>query len=217
MTLIAQLMSSHAAEVAECEHRAAAAQGTAVYLDPARVAESPFTAFAVDYNSREFLRLKSSIAQVGGNVSPIKVRLVHDGRFEIVLGYARHRACLELELPVAAVVEDMSDLQLVQQFVAHQSFKKWSPWRIGSAVARGIDRGLFPSLRRAAESLSLTVTECNLLLKLDRLPEPVKGRLSKVAVTPAAARRLVKQWEINPSGAGEIPNALRVLYAPPTA
>lgn len=217
MTPIAQLVSSHAAEVAECEHRAAAAQGTAVYLDPARVAESPFTAFAVDYYSREFLRLKSSIEHTGGNVSPIKVRPVHDGRFEIVLGYARHRACLELGLPVAAVVEDMSDLQLVQQFVAHQSFKKWSPWRVGSAIGRGIDGGLFPSLRRAAESLGMTVSDCFLLLKLDRLPQPVKSRLSKVALTPASARRLVKQWEINPSGAGEVPKALRVLYAPPAA
>lgn len=166
-----------------------------------------------------FERLKRSIEHTGGNVSPIKVRPAASGNesFEIVFGHARLRACLDLGLPVSVAIEQMTDFELVQQFVAHQSFKKWSPWRVGSAIGRGIDGGLFPSLRRAAESLGMTVSNCFLLLKLDRLPQPVKSRLSKVALTQASARRLVKQWEINPSGAGEVPKALRVLYAPAAA
>lgn len=188
-----------------------------VKLDPLVVDQSPWAGFDINYSASDLMRLKVSIEHTGGNVSPIKIRPAHDGRFEIVLGFARHRACLELGLPVAAVVEEMSDFELVRQFVAHQSFKKWSPWRIGSAVGRGIDRCLFPSLRRAAESLSLTVTECDLLLKLDRLPAHVKGRLSKVALTPASARRLVKQWQSDPDGVGDMPKALRVLYPSPAA
>ena len=169
------------------------------------------------YLTVAFERLKRSIEHTGGNVSPIKVRPAASGTdsFEIVFGHARLRACLDLGLPVSVAIEQMTDFELVQQFVAHQSFKKWSPWRIGSAVRRGIDRGLFPSLRRAAESLSLTVTECDLLLRLDRLPEPVKGRLSKVALTPATAKRLVRQFESNPDGIGEIPKFFRVLYPSP--
>lgn len=166
-----------------------------------------------------FERLKRSIEHIGGNVSPIKVRPAASGNesFEIVFGHARLRACLELGLSVSVAIEQMTDFELVQQFVAHQSVKKWAPWRMSFVVARSIHHGLFPSLRRAAESLGLTVSECGLLLKLDRLPEPVKSRLSKVALTPASARRLVKQWEINPAGTGEIPKVLQVLNLQPAA
>lgn len=195
-----------------------------VKLDPVVIVPSPWTDFdhSGHYLSPEFLRLKNSIEHTG-NVSPIKVRPVHDGdgdrrgRFEIVLGYARHRACLELGLPVAAAVEEMSDFELVQQFVAHQSFKKWKPWRMSFVVARSIDRGLFPSLRRTAESLGMTVSECDRLLELHRLPDAVKRRLSKVALTPASARRPVNQWQSDPDGIGDMPKALRVLYPSPAA
>lgn len=187
-----------------------------VKLDPVVVVPSTLTDFGLSnyYLSPEFVRLKVSIGHAGGNVSPIKVRPVHDGRFEIVLGYARHRACVEIGLPVAAVVEDVSDPQLVEQFIAHQQFKKWSPWRMGAAINRAIDRGLYPSIRRASEHLGMTGSECGLLISLDRLPLDVKRRLAKISLTPRSAFRLVEQFKRDPVGIGAIPKSLRVLYEP---
>ncbi len=192
-------------------------------LDPRTVIRSQWTdGDDSHYLTVAFERLKRSIEHTGGNVSPIKVRPVHDGRFgfEIVLGHARHRACLELGLPVAAVVEEMSDLQLVQQFITHQLFKKWSPWRTGAVMNRAIDHGLFPSLRKAAEQLGMEVTDCWSLIALYRLPVGVKRRLMSITLTPASAKRLVRQWERDPAGPSELgamPKALRVLYEAPAA
>ena len=190
---------------------------SSLMLDPLLVTASQWMDFDINYSAPDLMRLKVSIEHTGGNVSPIKVRPVHDGRFEIVLGHARHRACLELRLPVAAVVEDMSDLQLVQQFITHQLFKKWSPWRTGAVINRAIDHGLFPSLRKAAEQLGMEVTDCWSLIALCRLPVGVKRRLMSITLTPAAAKRLVRQWERDPAGPvelGAMPKALRVLYQP---
>lgn len=190
---------------------------SSLMLDPLLVTASQWTDFDINYSAPDLMRLKVSIEHTGGNVSPIKVRPVHDGRFEIVLGHARHRACLELGLPVAAVVEDMTDLQLVQQFITHQLFKKWSPWRTGAVINRAIDHGLFPSLRKAAEQLGMEVTDCWSLIALCRLPVGVKRRLMSITLTPAAAKRLVRQWERDPARPielGAMPKALRVLYQP---
>ena len=84
-------------------------------LDPHVVAASCWANF--DTSAPDLKRLKVSIEHAGGNVSPIKVRPApaQEGRFEIVFGHARHRACRELGLLVAAVVDEMSDHQLVNQ------------------------------------------------------------------------------------------------------
>src|SRR5712692_6730329 len=61
------------------------------------------------FQSAEFDQLKEEIAQAGGNVQPIKVRpLAGDAdRYEIVYGHRRHRASLDLNQPVLALVEDV--------------------------------------------------------------------------------------------------------------
>ena len=172
------------------------------------------------YRSTEFARLKKSIEHVGGNAAPIKVRPApsQEGRFEIVFGHARHRACLDLGLPVAVVVEEMSRQELVNQFVTHQLFKKWDPVRLGEVIGRAIDDGLYSSLRRAAESLGMDQSTCSLLVRVGRLPIDVRGRLRGLTLTPASARRLVYQFErdpVGPAALDAVPKALRVLYLSP--
>jgi ParB family chromosome partitioning protein len=55
-----------------------------------------------------FESLKASIALAGGNAQPILVREHLPDQFEIVFGHRRHRACLELGIPVLAVVSEQS-------------------------------------------------------------------------------------------------------------
>ena len=177
-------------------------------LDPLRVKESPLTKFDVNYKTATFERLKESIFHLGCNVDPIKVRTVRiegaDGpaQYEIVFGHARLQACAELGLPVRSVVVDsMPDPDLVIQFITHVRFAvEWQPWRLGAVLDRALVHGLFSSLRRAAESLHVDTSEASLLIKLARLPDPIRLAFRSAKMTPAVARRLIREHVEDPDG-----------------
>lgn len=80
------------------------------------------------FASVEFAKIKADIALRAGNIQAIKVRPIPPERarpddqgadpgvrFEIVFGHRRHRACLELGIPVAAMIETMSDKALFSE------------------------------------------------------------------------------------------------------
>ena len=81
-------------------------------MDPRLIAPSRWANRHPDaFEGPEFEQLRREIEDAGGNVQPIKIRPITDGRtaeggarYEIVFGHRRHRACLDLGLPVLAVV-----------------------------------------------------------------------------------------------------------------
>ena len=91
--------------------------GTVLLLDPRKVRQSRWKNRHEDsYNTPEFAQLRREIESAGRNVQPIKVRRVGEAyelrdEYELVYGRRRHRACLELGLPVAAIVQDVSGLR----------------------------------------------------------------------------------------------------------
>ena len=77
-------------------------------LDPQAVVPSRWANRHPDsFSTAEFARLKQDIELAGGNVQPISVRVLIDqpGRYEIVFGHRRHRACSELGIPVLATID----------------------------------------------------------------------------------------------------------------
>ena len=54
------------------------------------------------FRTPEFAAFKQELLTAGGNIQPIKVRPVADAAdtYEVVFGHRRHRACLELGIPV---------------------------------------------------------------------------------------------------------------------
>ena len=126
--------------------------------------------------SKDFGALKLEIENSGGNVQPIKVRPKSDGsgEFEIVYGHRRHRACLELGLPVLAFIEPLTDAEL---FVAmdreNRQRADLRPYEQGVMYARALDDGLFPSLRRMADALGVDAGNASKAIFLARMPEPV--------------------------------------------
>ena len=77
-------------------------------LDPQSVLPSRWANRHPDsFSTAEFARLKQDIELAGGNVQPISVRALSDqpGKYEIVFGHRRHRACSELGIPVLATVD----------------------------------------------------------------------------------------------------------------
>ena len=89
-------------------------------LDAQRIRPSRWAnRHAASFTGQAFAELKDEIASAGGNVQPVKVRPLKAPEaafdYELIFGLRRHRACLELGLPVLGIVEDVGDLQLFEE------------------------------------------------------------------------------------------------------
>lgn len=131
----------------------------------------------------EFWELKAEIAAAGGNVQPIKVRPVQvlngstpvtDSTYELIFGHRRHRACLDLGIPVLSAIEEASDVSLFEQMEReNRGRKNLSAWEQGTMYRKALDDGLYSSLRRLAEGLGVDVSLVSKSVSLARLPEPL--------------------------------------------
>jgi len=148
-------------------------------LDPQTIVPSRWANRHPDsFNTAEFARLKQDIELAGGNVQPISVRALIDqlGRYEIVFGHRRHRACSELGIPVLATIDTsaVSDHDLFSAMDRENRERAdLSPYEQGTMYRRALDERLFPSNRRLAEALGVSHTwVANVLLVAD-IPAPV--------------------------------------------
>ena len=172
-------------------------------LDPSSVRVSAWANRHADsFQDAAYLALKADIAAAGGNVQPIKVRPVAasqgvatgragegvgrsnppaDGAaqaaqqdYEIVYGHRRHRACLDLGLPVLAVVEEVGEQQLFEQMERENRARAdLSAWEQGMMYARALDQGLYPSNRQLAQAIGRDLGDVGKALSLARLPQAV--------------------------------------------
>lgn len=174
-------------ELAETKKRLAEFDGSVLTrpIDPTSIQRSQFAnRIEEEFKTPEFRQLKDEIANAGGNVQAIKVRPVkgQDGlidgqspRYEIAFGHRRHQACLELALPVNAIIdENMSDLQLFEAMDReNRGRKNLSAWEQGRMYREALAKGLYPSERRLAESLGVNQSDVNRAVKLAKLPKDV--------------------------------------------
>lgn len=131
-----------------------------------------------------FAELKADIASAGTNVQPVSVRAVPQvlngstpeaaPQYEIVFGHRRHRACLELGLPLQAMVTELTDQELFEAMEReNRARKNLSAWEQGTMYRRALDEGLYPSQRRLAEALGVDISLVSKSLSLARLPDAV--------------------------------------------
>ncbi|WP_225865039.1 ParB/RepB/Spo0J family partition protein [Ideonella benzenivorans] len=148
-------------------------------IDPALIDGSRWANRHPDaFNRPEFESLKQDIAHAGGNVQPILVRQAagQEGRYEVVFGHRRHRACLELGVPVLAMVttSPLSDAELFAAMDRENRERAdLSPYEQGTMYRRALDAGLYPSNRRMAEALGVSHTWVANVLSVADLPAPV--------------------------------------------
>lgn len=194
-------MSAQSAAIQEAEQLKARLQefegaAPAKQLDPRLIRPSQWAnRHAASYDDPAFVALKAEIESAGGNVQAIKVRplpLPAASRdrgvgpsnpplpdavqplYEIVFGHRRHRACLDLGLPVLSVVEPVSEQQLfVEMERENRSRKDLSAWEQGMMYARALDQGLYPSNRKLADSIGRDLGDVGKALSLARLPRVV--------------------------------------------
>ena len=147
-------------------------------ISPDRIAPSRFpNRLEETWTTTAYEELKADIESVGGNIQPIKVRPV-EGRgtieFEVVYGHRRHQACLDLGIPVLALIEAVDDRRSVSDMVRENNHRKdRSPYERGLNLKMTRDDGLFTSDRQLAEAPGLNHTLVSKLIKLAELPGAV--------------------------------------------
>jgi ParB family chromosome partitioning protein len=153
-------------------------------LEPSTIQASKWAnRHEASFHTAEFQELKAEVAAAGGNVQPIKVRPLHvlnsstlttDASYELIFGHRRHRACLELGIPVLATIEEASDVSLFEQMEReNRGRRNLSAWEQGAMYRKALDEGLYSSLRRLSESLGVDVSLVSKSVSLARLPETV--------------------------------------------
>lgn len=149
-------------------------------LDPQQVTASRYAnRHPSTFAGKAFEQLKADIAAAGGNVEPVKVRplvgaaVQTDGpQFELVYGHRRHRACLELGLPLLAMVDNVDDQTLFAEMDRENRARNdLSPWEQGMMYRRALDARLYPSARKLADALDIDLTGLGRLLLLASLPD----------------------------------------------
>jgi len=94
--------------------------------------------------------------------------------YEIVFGHRRHRACLELGIPVLCLIEEVTERELfVQMERENRNRADLSAWEQGVMYARALDAGLYPSNRQLATSIGRDLGAVGHALALARLPSAV--------------------------------------------
>lgn len=178
-----QVMAEMTSELAELRRRLERHDGSLPTrrLDPSRVVVSRWCNRSDQaFETKDFVRLKADIAAAGGNLQPILVREAEGDKFEIAFGHRRHRACLELGLPVLAVISSgaMSDVDL---FVAMDRENRErvnpSPYEQGAAYLAALNAGLFASRRKLAEALGVSHTWVSKAIAVASLPAEVVSLL----------------------------------------
>ena len=131
---------------------------------------------AASFIGSAFDALRADIANAGGNVQPIKVRPIDAAgeRYEIIFGHRRHRACLELGLPVLALVEAVTDAELFKQMDRENRARAdLSPWEQGRMYQQALHEKLFASREQLARELGIDPGNLSKALRLASLEQVV--------------------------------------------
>jgi ParB family transcriptional regulator, chromosome partitioning protein len=153
-------------------------------MDPHSIAASRWANRHPDaFVGKAFEDLKGEIADSGGNVQPIKVRPLAASkgdvgvvRYEVVYGHRRHRACLDLGLPVLVVVDDLDDAQLyVEMERENRGRENLSAWEQGRMYLRALDEGLFSSNIRLAAAIGRDPSDVGKAMRIAKLPPELTG------------------------------------------
>lgn len=141
-------------------------------LDPDLVVRSRWAnRHELNFSSPDFIDLRDEIRNAGGNIQPIKVRPLSDGRYEIVFGHRRHEACRLEGLPVLAMIDNLDEKSLfVEMDRENRARKNLSAYEQGVMYRNALKAGLFPNQRSLAESTGADASLVTKALYLADLP-----------------------------------------------
>lgn len=156
-----------------------AAARTVQLLNPAQISVSRWSSRHQDgFLGAAFQDLKRSIQHDGKNQIPVLVRPLRpvgrttpEPRYELAYGHRRLQACIELGLPVRAIVEELSEGDLVAKIHAeNQAREPLSAFEAGCFYKQLLQAQLFASERKLAQTLGIDQAGINRKVWLASLP-----------------------------------------------
>ena len=95
--------------------------------------------------------------------------------FEIIFGSRRHRACLELGLPVLAMIVDATDdvSMFIEMERENRNREDLTPWEQATAYAMALREGIFSSARTMSIALNVDEGNVSKLLTMAKLPPTI--------------------------------------------
>ncbi|MDT7837468.1 ParB/RepB/Spo0J family partition protein [Aquabacterium sp. OR-4] len=183
---------------------------TVLLLDPRQIDVSRwFNRHDESYRSDAFQNLKRSIQHDGENHVPVLVRALPSGRsgtaqprYELVYGHRRRQACLELGLPVRAIVEKLAEGDLVRR--AHAENRDRAPlsaYEAGLFYKQLMDAQLYSSQRQMAEALGIDQADAGRKMWLAGMPADLIAVFrNPVEIGCDDAKRLRAAWTQDAEG-----------------
>ena len=135
-------------------------------------------------DSESLDELRCSIRASGGNLQPIQVRplAMPDGafRYDLVFGERRLRACLELNMPVRAMIasQGKADQHLLDRLSENRGRKEIAPLEFGRQVKAVIDGGYGMTKAALAERLGCNKSMISKAYDLASLPAEIIAAFS---------------------------------------
>ncbi len=174
-------------------------------IDPLLVDESRYAnRDGASYAGPAWEAFKSELVESQGNVQPVVLRPSPDreGRYEVVFGHRRTRACRECGLPVLAVVMPLKDAELFLMMEReNRSREDLSPWEQGESYRRALQSGLYRSLRQLAHAVGRDPGIVSRYVAIAELPEPVlKAFRSPMVIQKRWGEKLADAVQRDPDG-----------------
>lgn len=161
---------------------------------------------------------KIELIESQGNVQPVVLRPAseREGRFEVVFGHRRTRACRECGLPVLAVVMPLKDAELFLMMEReNRSREDLSPWEQGESYRRALQSGLYRSMRQLAHAVGRDPGIVSRYVAIAELPAPVlKAFGSPAQIQKRWGEKLADAVQRDPDGVVSRAKALAELPEP---
>lgn len=194
-------------------------------LDPALISRSRWAnRDPRHFESPSFVELKREIASAGGNVVPIKVRLLpaasgDEERYEVVYGHRRLEACLQLGLQVMSFIDSLGDVDLfVEMERENRGREDLSAWEQGCTYRRALESGLFPSNRKLAEAIGVDLGNLGKALALASLEQALVDAFpSPLDLQFRWAKPLKDAWDRNPMALKKLATEVAATMPRPNA
>ncbi len=136
--------------------------------------------------------LKKSILS-NGLIQPITVRRVPNGRYQLISGERRLKACVEIgyrDIPAYIIQIDKEETMLAMALIENIQREKLNPIEIGHAYKRLMEECSLTQ-EQIADTIGKDRTTIANSIRLLKLPEEVQDALIKEEITSGHARALI--------------------------
>jgi ParB family transcriptional regulator, chromosome partitioning protein len=156
-----------------------------------RITPNPYQP-RIEFDSKALEELKISILE-NGLIQPITVHRIGEGRYELISGERRLRACKEIgfkEIPAYIIKVDSKEAMLALSLIENIQREKLNPIEIANAYKRLMDECNL-SQEEIAQKVGKDRSTITNTIRLLKLPKPIQLSLIKDKITNGHARALI--------------------------